>query len=102
MVAGFHRLRKGDAMSHCRAIVMVGLFSLLAFHAGAAEPPHEPLNFTVLRNGDVVGSHSIRFRPSGDDMDVDIETHIVVKIAIVPVYRFEHHGQEIWRRKSVV
>jgi hypothetical protein len=30
-------------------------------------------------------------------LEVVIDTSVVVRIAMIPVYRFEHHGHEVWR-----
>lgn len=68
----------------------------------AVEPPREPLSFSVLRNGEVVGSHSLRFQPQADGIGVAVDTNVVVKMAMIPVYRFEHHGQEVWRNGQLV
>lgn len=70
--------------------------------AGAVELPRDPLSFTVLRNGEEVGSHSYRFQPDGDAVKVAIDTNVVVKMALIPVYRFEHHGQEVWQNGQLV
>ncbi|MBR9970567.1 DUF6134 family protein [Magnetospirillum sulfuroxidans] len=63
----------------------------------ATVPSHDPLSFTVLRNGDAVGSHILRFQSMSDGtLVVTTDTNVVVKMAMIPVYRFEHHGREIW------
>lgn len=71
----------------------LGLLTL----AAQAAPPPAPLAFTVLRDGSEVGSHTLRFRADGADTDVSVDTAVVVRIAMVPVYRFEHHGKEHWQ-----
>lgn len=69
---------------------------LLTLAAQAAPPPAQ-LAFTVLRDGSEVGSHTLRVRTDGGDTDVSVDTAVVVRIAMVPVYRFEHHGKEHWQ-----
>lgn len=68
--------------------------------AAAAVPPS--LEFTVLRDGDEVGRHTLRFRERGDGLGVTIDTKVVVKVALIPIYRFEHHGEEVWRNGHLI
>lgn len=65
--------------------------------------PRGPLSFTVLRNGEPVGSHVLRFQANSDDsLQVSTETNVVVKMALIPVYRFEHRGREVWKDGHLV
>lgn len=73
------------------------LLLLVPAHARSAPPADARLSFTVLRDGSEVGAHDMAFRQSPDSLQVDIATKVVVKIAFVPVYRFEHEGHEIWQ-----
>lgn len=73
--------------------------ALLATTSAAFAKPHVPdsLSFTVLRNGDAIGSHKVLFQQGAGGLKVAIDTNIVVKILMVPVYRFVHHDQEVWQ-----
>ena len=73
----------------------------LPAHA-AMVPPGGVLNFTVLRDGDDVGTHEIDFHRNGDALEVDIKTRIAVKMAFITVFRFEHDGHEVWRDNKLV
>jgi hypothetical protein len=77
--------------------------SLLASGIAAA-PANAPrrLDFTVLRNGEAVGHNRIELARDGEDLTVSVETEVVVRIAFVPVYRFEHSGTESWRAGQLV
>jgi hypothetical protein len=70
--------------------------------AGAMPVPKQGLNFTVLRDGDPVGSDVLTFESSPQGLKVSVKTNIVVKIAMIPVYRFEHEGYEVWQGDSLV
>jgi hypothetical protein len=69
----------------------------LAGAAGATEVPEEPLDFTVVRDGEPVGTHIIAFRPVESGTTVEIKTDVAVKLAFITLYRFEHRGLELWR-----
>lgn len=65
--------------------------------------PRDALTFTVLRNGEAVGSHVLRFQATdGNGVQVSTDTNVVVKMAMIPVYRFEHHGREVWKDGHLV
>lgn len=79
------------------ALYALGQVFLLVPAAEAAPPRNGALHFTVLRDGSEVGSHQMNFRQNPDGLQIDIATNVVVKVAFVPVYRFEHEGHEIWQ-----
>lgn len=64
--------------------------------AQAAVPTSGELNFTVMREGDVIGSHRLVFSANDDELTVDIDTDIAVKVMGIAFYRFEHEGHEVW------
>lgn len=55
------------------------------------------LTYAVLRDGDEIGQHQIDRIRDGDQETIAIKTDVVVKVALIPVYRFEHTGNEVWR-----
>lgn len=63
----------------------------------AAVPESGRLDFAVMRNGDQIGLHEMKFHKTGNDMQVDINTKVAVKIAFLTVYHFDHEGHEVWR-----
>jgi hypothetical protein len=70
--------------------------------AASATPVHTHLEFSVLKDGSPVGRHQVDMSRDGGDEEVAIKTNVVVKIAMVPVYRFEHQGRELWRNGQLV
>ncbi|HEU0071540.1 MAG TPA: DUF6134 family protein [Alphaproteobacteria bacterium] len=80
-----------------RAILALCLLLCAAAPAAQAAQQTGTLDFTVLRDGDAIGNNKISFQTTSDEFDVTVDTNIVVKIAMIPVYRFEHHGQERWQ-----
>jgi len=82
------------------ALVVLGALPSLGM--ATSSPSFTHLNFTVLKNGDPIGHHDISVERNGDAETVSIKTNILVKVAFVPVYRFEHTGQEVWQNGHLV
>lgn len=82
--------------------VLIGIVllfvSAIVFSAQAFAATPADLSFTVLRNGEVIGTHDYSFTKKGPGLVVDINTDIKVKFAFVTVYRFEHRAREVWNR----
>jgi len=54
------------------------------------------LNFAVTRNGEPIGSTTIKLRRDGDQTIAETATTIQVKIAVLTVYRYEQRLTERW------
>ncbi len=76
---------------------LAAALTFVAFAAVARAATPTALNFTVLRNGEVIGSHTLKFRNDAKRLQVTVDTAVVVKVAIIPVYRFEYHDTEVWQ-----
>jgi hypothetical protein len=85
-----------------RPCLLAVAFWVVAASAGAAQIPEQPLDFTVIRNGDPVGKHLVTFRRTDDGVAVEVRTNVAVKMAFITVYRFEHQGSELWRGDRLV
>jgi len=69
----------------------------MAFSAEAVtEPAATILNFAVMRNGEPIGTTTMRISRDGGETVADIVTHIQVKIAFITVYRFDQNETERW------
>lgn len=92
----------------------LGLMLLAAFAsvgigrpAAAAElagvPESREIAFTVLRNGDAIGTHTLTFSEQDQALKVDIATDIKVELPLIgiAVYRFTHRGHETWRNGGI-
>lgn len=73
---------------------------LFAADSRAAAP--SDLSFTVLRNGDPIGTHAYTFKKRGSRTIVGIVTDIKVKVAFFTAYRFEHKASEEWYKGKMV
>ena len=93
-------MRKIARVTLCLTALWAGAAVLPA--RAAMVPSGGELDFTVLRDGDKVGTHKIDFHRNGDALEVDIETRIAVKLAFITVFRFEHDGHEVWRDNKLV
>jgi len=60
------------------------------------------LNFAVTRNGDRIGTTTVRLQRDGQNLVADIATQVQVKIASITVYRFEQRETERWAGGKLV
>lgn len=81
---------------------VLGFVVFAALGVEAAVPATGELSFTVMREGDDIGTHRLKFRTDDRGLAVDIQTDIAVKVFGVALYRFEHEGHEIWRENHLV
>lgn len=76
---------------------------LVAFGAFAQEAPSGTQLYSIHHSKyDDIGSHKVTFSRSGDDLMVQVENRIKVKVLFVTAYRFEAEREEIWREGRVV
>jgi hypothetical protein len=54
------------------------------------------LNFAVTRNGEQIGSTTVKWQRNGDRTIVETATAVQVKIAFITVYRYEQQITERW------
>lgn len=96
-----------DTLPRCRplapALALAAVLSCAApAIAAPTVPPSGALTYDIVRNGDTIGSNTLHFSRSGDGLSVDISTRVLVTVAMVPVYRFEHDGHERWEGGKLV
>ncbi len=65
-------------------------------------PPNEDLHFTVYRDGERIGFHSVTFRRDGQELHVEVDIDFEITFAFVTLYRYSHHNHEIWRDGRLV
>lgn len=76
--------------------VVCGLFVTGAFAATPGVPADGRLLFTVVRDGEPIGTHHYRFAGNADRTTVDIRTDIDYRFLFLPLYRFRHTSKEVW------
>jgi hypothetical protein len=88
------------------ATVLGFIFAVLAVGPAAAAsndlalatfPPAGRLDYTVVREGDDIGTQSVEFIRSGDRLTVRTHVNIVVTVLGIPVFRFTHEAEEQWQ-----
>jgi Family of unknown function (DUF6134) len=75
---------------------------LLAMPLAALADDAGEYTFTILMDGAPVGVHRVVFDRHGDRIDIQEATAIDVRLAMIPVYSFEHEGHQVWENGRVV
>lgn len=85
-------------------ILLVGTIAATATPglAQSNSPAVKDLAFEVLRKGEPIGSHTISFRPNGDELEVDIDINLDVKFLMITAYSYRHTNREVWRDGRLV
>ena len=60
------------------------------------------LDFAILRNGEEIGRHILRFEARGRDIEVRVEARVDFWFGFIPLYRFDHRALEVWRDGALV
>jgi len=76
--------------------IVVGAIAMPAVAPAEPQPAMTTLNFQVMRNGDPIGTSTVRLRRQGAETVAEIATHIQVKFASFTVYRFDQTEIEHW------
>jgi hypothetical protein len=58
--------------------------------------PAETLNYTIFNDEDDVGGLELAINRAGDQATVKVSMKILVRILMVPAYRFKHSSTEVW------
>ena len=67
-------------LSFWHGVLAAGFFLSAFSNAHAAVPASGQLQFSVMREGDKIGTHRIEFKQGVDELAVNIETDIAVKV----------------------
>ena len=58
--------------------------------------------FVVLRGGTPIGSHRVEVETVGDDTKVHVSIALDVAFGPIPLYKYRHDSQEIWRQGRLI
>ena len=104
-ILGSGRMGETPVMRPLAAFIGL-IFALLAAGPAAAAsndlalatfPPAGRLDYTVVREGDDIGTQSVEFIRSGDRLTVRTHVNILVTVLGIPVFRFTHESEEQWQ-----
>ena len=70
--------------------------ALVAMSLAALAEDAGEYTFTVLKDGAPVGRHRVEFDRTGDRIEIREDSEIEVRLAMIPVYSFEHEAHQIW------
>ena len=87
-------------LKHALSVAAAVLVALPAWSARADEAGG--YTFTVLKDGSPVGRHRFVFDRAGDRIEIREATEIEVKLAMIPIYTFEHQARELWQDGRVI
>ncbi|RDD60718.1 DUF6134 family protein [Ferruginivarius sediminum] len=91
-------LNRRDLLAAGAAGVGLSMLPRLAAADGCVFPPEGSIGYRVLREGDEIGQHIATFKRRGDDLIAINDIEIVVKMLGIPVYRYEHRSEEVWKK----
>ncbi len=72
------------------------LVAMPATAAQASDPIPEDIEFEVYRGGDSIGHHRVAFRREGEDLHVEIDIELEVKLAFLTLFSYSHRNHEVW------
>ncbi len=64
----------------------------------AAQGDHlSEYDYTVMRDGEAIGTHRVTVSLQGEDVEVETETNLEVTVGPLTLYEMEHQRHEVWR-----
>ena len=85
-----------------RTFLLAASGSVLVARHGWARPVFEDATFKVVRKGEDIGRHQIRFEPDGERVKVTTTIDIKVKMAFITMASFSQEAVETWRDGTLV
>ena len=81
-----------------RALLLAGATALARRAvAGLPVPRDDSLDFRIMRHGTEIGTHTITFQRNGNVLNVHTAIDVRVTLLSIPVARFNHRSNEVWR-----
>ena len=63
------------------------------------KPIHE---FEIFRNNKKIGFHKLYFQNIEDKIVVNTQIEMIVKLGIIPIFKYSHEGKEVWVNNQFV
>jgi len=83
------------------ASIMMAMGAVSAAAAADDFPYGSTHTFTVYRNGQQIGTHSLAFQTNGQERAVSTTIDFAVKAMGMTVYRYAHRGNEVWKGSTL-
>lgn len=77
-------------------LLLLFLVPLSASADGSPIPREQVLNFSVTRNGGVIGHHRYSIKPRRDGFEVKVDADIRVEFLTIPFFIYQQRGTELW------
>ena len=89
-------------MSLIRFIILILItclnFSIFAFPI----PKDNKVNFDIIRKNKIIGNHEIIFSRNENEVIVETNINIKVKLLFIQAYKFSHESKEIWKDNNFI
>jgi hypothetical protein len=73
-----------------------------AFAGSGAPQKHVHRVFDIMREGSKIGTDTFDISRQGDATSVKVNTHIIVKVAFITAYRYDHSEAGTWKGTQLV
>ena len=87
-------------------IYLITFFSLTIFITNNLKafpiPKNNEVKFDIIRKGKDIGDQTISFTKKNNQLNIEVETSIKVKLLFVVVYKFSHTSKEIWENDKFI
>lgn len=98
-MSGYYTRRAGLAAALAGAMLVL----VIGAPATAYEPPSGTIEYAIEHSKyGKIGTHSVAFSRSGEDLIANVVIHIKVKLLFVTVHRVESERREVWRGGRLV
>jgi hypothetical protein len=77
-------------------VVLIGLMASVS-QTLASEPIPRTVTFSIYREGQNIGQHSLSFERQGSAQIVTVNVDISIQKLGVVAYRFKHQAREVWK-----
>ncbi len=88
-------------MMRWRLLYLIALVATVGGALDAAADTQER-SYVIFRDGSEIGTRELRISRNGDEVVVDIETDIKIKVAFITVFKRHERQREVWRDGQLV
>ena len=88
--------------AYLASLALGALFATPALAGVTGEVKHVHRVFDIMREGSKIGTDMFDITRQGDATTVKVQTHIVVKIAFITAYRYDHSEAGTWKGTQLV